>query len=349
MIHSTVHRLLLTLLMAVTAATAFAYDFEVDGIYYNKLSDGTSVEVTSGDKNYTGSVTIPSQVTYSGTTYSVISIGASAFWGCRGLTSVTIPNSVTSIGKYAFDSCTGLTSVTIPNSVTSIGNNTFYGCSGLTSVTIGNSVASIGDYAFSGCTGLKSVTIPNSVTSIGSYAFYRCTGLIKSAYPAHIVKPFDNGIAIAYPSNGKIEPNGTIYNNDYTSLYFVPYDVEEFVIPGTVSEIGENAFACCSDLTNLTSYALVPPTCGNNALEDINKTNCTLFVPEVSIEQYKSADQWKDFYSFGVSDIEDIVVDADSSDAPVEYYNLQGIRVENPANGIYIRRQGSTITKVTIK
>ena len=49
----------------------------------------------------------------------------------------------------------------------------------------------------------------------------------------------------------------------------------------------------------------------------------------------------------GTSAIEDI--DAAANNAPVEYYNLQGVRVANPANGLYIRRQGSTATKVLIR
>ena len=88
------------------------------------------------------------------------SIGDNAFRDCRGLTSVTIPNSVTSIGDAAFYDCTGLTSVTIPNSVTSIGIGAFYNCSGLTSVTIGNSVTSIGYHAFDG------VDIPTVISLI---------------------------------------------------------------------------------------------------------------------------------------------------------------------------------------
>ena len=104
-------------------------------------------------------------------------LGDYAFYGCSGLTSLTLPSGVTSIGYRAFEGCSGLTSLTIPSGVTEIGGCTFYGCSGLTSLTIPSSVTSIGGCTFYGCSGLTSLTIPSGVTEIGNYAFSGCSGL----------------------------------------------------------------------------------------------------------------------------------------------------------------------------
>ena len=101
-----------TAVLLLGAATTSAHSFEVNGIYYRINSDGKSVSVTYRgrsndyyDNEYSGAVTIPAKVTYSGKTYSVTSIGSYAFEDCSGLTSVVIPNSVTSIGRYAFYGC----------------------------------------------------------------------------------------------------------------------------------------------------------------------------------------------------------------------------------------------------
>lgn len=99
--------------LLLSAATASAHDFEVNGIYYKINSyGGTSVSVTykgsssvDYDNEYSGAVTIPASVTYYGRTYSVTSIGNAAFRDCSGLTSVVIPNSVKSIGYDAFRYC----------------------------------------------------------------------------------------------------------------------------------------------------------------------------------------------------------------------------------------------------
>ena len=164
----------------------------------------------------TGDVVIPSTVTDSdGVKHKVTSIGDLAFNGCKGLTTVTIPESVTSIGSQAFNDCNlssiivdsnnpiydsrndcnaiietstntliqGCKNTIIPNSVTSIGDFAFNSCSGLTSVTIPDSVTSIGRRAFRSCTGLTSITIPDNVTYIGDSAFRSCSGLTSVTIP----------------------------------------------------------------------------------------------------------------------------------------------------------------------
>ena len=120
---------LLAVACLLSSIGASAYDFTVDGIYYNATSvTDMTCSVTSGDVEYAGDITFPANVTYKNRTLAVTSIGSSAFDGCSELTSITIPNSVTSIGNYAFGGCHGLTSITIPNSVTSIGTAAFDGC-----------------------------------------------------------------------------------------------------------------------------------------------------------------------------------------------------------------------------
>ena len=170
--------LLLALLMSMTASVVWASDIHVDGIYYDFDSSAKTATVTylycASERNesaYSGNVVIPETVTYNGETYSVTSIGDWAFFGCTGMTSITIPESVTTINHSAFRGCTGLTSVTIPNSVTEIGSGAFRDCSGLTSVTIPNSVTEIGAGAFAGCSELRDVNLLDgeSVLSLPPY------------------------------------------------------------------------------------------------------------------------------------------------------------------------------------
>ena len=227
---------------------ANAYDVVIDGIYYNLKTGSHDAIVTSGENKYTDEVVIPESFLYKGVIYSVTSIGSSAFDVCRGLTSVTIPNSVTSIDGYAFNGCSGLTSLTIPNSVTSIGYNAFSGCSGLTSVNIGNSVTSIGNSAFGGCSGLTSVNIPNSVTTIGIGAFSGCSGLTSINIPNSVTTisemAFYNTPWYDNQEDGVVYVGNVLYNYKGT----MPDNTEINIKDGTVS-ISDDAFYYCRGLT----------------------------------------------------------------------------------------------------
>lgn len=161
----------LAMLLTITSGlnlTAYADSSQYGNIYYEENENGT-IEITGCTSSAT-SINIPSTIVGK----TVTSIRNCAFYGCKSLTSVTIPNSITSIGREAFYDCTSLTSVTIPDSVTGIGDGAFYNCKSLTNVTIPNSITMIGPDTFCRCSSLENITIPDSVTSIGDHAFFEC-------------------------------------------------------------------------------------------------------------------------------------------------------------------------------
>ena len=124
--HFNIKKLFVTVMVLLCCVSANAYDFEVNGIYYNIISTSDlTVEVTNGDNKYSGEVIIPETIAYKSKVLKVTSIGEHSFGGCDGLTSIEIPNSVTSIRYYAFYDCSILTNVTIGNSVSSIGEGAF--------------------------------------------------------------------------------------------------------------------------------------------------------------------------------------------------------------------------------
>ena len=211
---------------------------------------------------------------------SVTSIGDSAFYVCRGLETITVEsgnscydsrdNCNSIIDKKTNTLIVGCKNSIIPNSVTSIGSGAFAYCSGLTELTLPNSVTSIGYAAFRGCSGLTELTLPNSVTSIGERAFEGCTGLTELTLP-NSVKSIGDG-AFAYCSG-----------------------MTELTLPNSVTSIGDGAFGDCSGLSKITSLAEIPPVCGSGVFDRVNKTNCELIVPVISVIAYKQAEVWNEF------------------------------------------------------
>ena len=235
--------------------------------------DGTNIVIyregnlRTIDVNTKGSIDLNevwSEIGGSGTHYQVTSIGSSAFYYCRGLTSISIPSSVTSIGASAFYGCSGLTSAVIPSSVTSIENGLFYDCISLTSVVIPSNVTSIGNVAFVNCHSLTSVVIPYGVTSIG-YEAFDCSGLTSIEIPSSVTRIGEK----AFWFCGRL-----------TSI----------VIPSSVTSIGDCAFYNCSGLSSITSYITDLFETGTNVFFGCD--NATLYVPKGLVNNYQSTADW---------------------------------------------------------
>ena len=250
---------------------AFSGKCKIGDLYYNLDATNKTAEVTYGEYSGLTTANIPASVTYSGTTYSVTSIGDDAFTYCSGLTYVTIGNSVTSIGSRAFYGCSSLTSVTIPNSVTSIESEAFSYCLGLTSVTIPNSVTSIGYDAFYGCSSLTSVTCKaNTPPVIGDDVFadssceifvpYSALDAYKNTWSEYAYRISREKVLIgdlyyyleALDHTAIVTYYGKYYGGfDGGEFKILSYDIDSVVIPQTVTyqmeeyavvRIGDDAF-----------------------------------------------------------------------------------------------------------
>ena len=172
-----------------------------------------SSPITAGSPKVEGDVTILSEITINGGTYKVTFILGRAFYNCRELISITIPEGITIIGDEAFYGCENLNSVYLPSSTEKISANSFWGTKWyekyknaapdglfyIESILIGykgemptgkinikNGTRLIAGRAFYSCSGITDVTIPSSVSSIGEAAFSRCTGLTDIIIPSSV-------------------------------------------------------------------------------------------------------------------------------------------------------------------
>ena len=339
-------RIIILMLAILMPTISYAYDFEYDGIYYNK--NGTEATVThNGSYNsYSGNVIIPANVKYDGRTYTVTCIGNGAFNGCKNLTNVIIPNSITTIEYAAFRECSGLSSIDIPNSVLKICGRAFESCSGLTSIHIPKSVKIIDDLPFLLCDGLTSITvdsdnpnydsrnncnaiietatnkllegcvntiIPNSVTEIGNNAFYEYTGLTSITIPNSVTLiGFDAFNGCCSLSNVNI-PNSVTKICSWA--FSNCHGLTSVTIGNSVTEIGNGVFCNCN-LEEIYCMATVPPLIEKYTFSEYINGNCiekydaTLYVPKGSENSYKAADYWENFMNvIGVSIIDDFEVD----------------------------------------
>ena len=178
---------------------------------------------------------------------SVTSIGDSAFYGCCSLSEIVIPSSVTSIGDSAFSCCNSLSEIVIPTNVTSIGDGAFSGCRSLSEIVIPTNVTSIGDSAFYGCSSLKYISIPKSIIGLTGNPFVYWNGKLECLPPNFVYE------------------DDVLFNKDKSRIIsFRNQNIKSYVIPSSVTSIGDSAFSCCDSLSEIVIPSSVT-SIGDNA------------------------------------------------------------------------------------
>ena len=346
--------------------------FEVDGLKYVPVSPSERIcdviDCVYGDSTI-AVVNIGETVSYKGIDMKVKKVMPYSFSGNGILRDVVIADAVESVGTGCFANCSSLERVKIGSNVSEIGNDAFKDCPLLSDILIPNATERIGNGAFSGCKSLSDVIIQDRSEPLALGCNY--------SSPLFSDCPLDSvyiGGKITYGTSSRegyspfyrntslrtvviTDREDQIYENEFygcSNLKNVTIGngvksignyafsgcsvLEGFSFGSSMESIGNEAFSDCTNLTQLTSYAVTPPTCGIQALDDINKWNCVLKIPEGTNDAYMAADQWKEFFFIenlpaGINGIKEEI----GKNAPV--YNLNGTKVKNTKNmpkGVYI-------------
>jgi len=308
-------------------------------------------------------------------------IASEAFWGCSGLTAITLPNTITSIDFATFVDCTSLETIDIPEGVTTLGVSAFNGCTSLTSVTFPSTLTEIKDGAFYKCSSLVNVTLPNTVTTMGHTIFTHCDALTAPIYNdkifaclpvsysgeytvpdgiEHIIGNAFNGCAsltaVTIPNSvtgieretfsmctglKSVNLPNTITTIEYQA-FFDCTGLNTITLPSSVEYLGNGALWGCKSLTSIICEATTPPGCGSGVFDGseiypgLDFTTCKLYVPDESVEAYKTANQWEQFG-------DNIMKLSMSSTEEVESQKANGESRKVFRNGqFYILRDGKT-------
>ena len=169
---------------------------------------------------------------------TIQTIGSSAFQGCEVLANLVIPESVKHIGSQAFAGCIAVSSISLPNDVT-IGTYLFEDCENLQTVRLSSKITEIPEGMFKGCRNLQPIEFPVDLALIGDYAFENCYFLMDMVLPDNVI--LGNGVFSGCHSMTKVNiPQGNTRIG--TSLFKDCWSLRELTIPTGIEIIEEEAF-----------------------------------------------------------------------------------------------------------
>ena len=275
-------------------------------------------------------------------------IGDYTFYGCRGLTSLTLPSGVTKIGNLAFEYCRGLTSLTLPSGVTKIGEGAFFNCSGLTSLTLPSGLAEIASNAFYGCSGLTSLTLPSGLAEIAGNAFYGCSGLTSLTLPSGLAEISGGAFFNCSGLTCLTLPSGVTKIGDYA--FRDCSGLTSLTLPSGVTKIGSSAFSGCSGLTSIYVYAEKLPNMGSDVFDGCDAKKCTVYVPKGTYDDYWLSEfgYFENIVEFEATGINNVITSNDAKE--LSRYSLNGQRLSAPAKGLdIVKYSDGSVKKVAVQ
>jgi hypothetical protein len=293
-------------------------------------------------------------VTINGT---ITTVATKAFYKCESLKSINLPEGLSTIGVRAFEFCKSLENIEFPSTLTMIDEYAFGSCEKLQKLVIPASVGSLGLASFTACTSIKEVILEDGPYELalpygsegGTNGFFTSMPLEK----AYIGRPYSHPEtgwagyrtgAFTRCANLKEVQFGDyvtkVLNGDFMELH----QLQTVVLPSSLESIGEFGFTACENLNTIICPATTPPTCSNYVFSNTDKHTCKLYVPEASIESYKTANVWKDFFNIE-SAIPSLAID--STPKSGNFYDLQGRRqdAQSTRKGIYIMKGKKVVIK----
>jgi hypothetical protein len=238
---------------------------------------------------------------------SVLTVGESAFYGCSRLQQIDL-NNVNKLGKKAFQNCKALESV-VANRLGMVPQSAFESCTSLTTVELSPEIYTIAEYAFKNCKALAHITLPTELTTINKEAFENCP-LTSIELPDRLVtigeRAFKNckgltrvvlpDVCVTVDKEAFRECSSLVEVDLGNGLRFLGDNalretaISVLILPETVTEIGKKVTEKCKLLTRIECHAILPPK-----LDKESNNKVPLFVPETSVNAYRSAKNWKNF------------------------------------------------------
>lgn len=238
-------------------------------IVLNVTANGTDLTITGYQNIGSGAIDLTGTITDAeGGSYTITTIGESAFESCAGLKSIVLPDGLTGINYNAFYNCTGLQSIHIPESVTFIGASAFRLCKSITSIVIPSGITTLNEDLFSGCDSLSLIVLPEGLKEIKSSAIGSCSGLRELTLPASVTTIAPSAFVYTRNLETLTLLSPTPVANLNTVLEYHDFSVETIRVP-------DSSVAAYKQVLAGSSYADEVQGIGSGAMLSVNPASLT--------------------------------------------------------------------------